>query len=362
MLRVLFLFCFVSLCSSETLFDENDEQRAGLIQESAIFEGEKIFSNAKKIVSGGYFTAALDREGRLMIQGMNANAEKAWGRPWLDIAAGTYSLYLLDWSRQIYAWDLRDHDSGPEATGIFDVNHICGGHEWFATVTTDDEALTFKGDLKSVPGTEKVEQICCGGDFLLVVDSNHQLYGQGRNNFGVFGKERELFKWKLLLDGQAVEHLSCGGDHVIAALRGGPVVAWGWAEKGQLGVGESNETKIEEPIVIEGMKTEDIKSIACSGYAHSGIVKKDGSVWTFGWNTYKQLAHSHDQDTVWNPQMMPNFSSSPAIDMASGSFKHSVVLLENGDVYGFGNNDYEQITKRTSDQDKAEKKVDKDEL
>lgn len=44
---------------------------------------------------------------------------------------------------------------------------------------------------------------------------------------------------------------------------------------------------------------------------------KDGTILTFGWNSFKQLGHSFDQDIVWEPRKIENVTG--VVGMASVS-------------------------------------------
>ncbi len=72
-----------------------------------------------------------------------------------------------------------------------------------------------------------------------------------------------------------------------------------------------------------------------AGYGHGLILKKDGSVWSFGCNLYGQLGARHFDNKT--PNSVPRkITTLPEISSISAGFRHSMVLTKEGKVYAWG--------------------------
>ena len=89
--------------------------------------------------------------------------------------------------------------------------------------------------------------------------------------------------------------------------------------------------------------------VASLGSSHSMVLKQDGSVWGTGCNKYGQLGEGLTTDTRSFVQIIP----SDAIAVATGNY-YSMVLKQDGSVWATGRNTYGQLAKcilATWDQD-----------
>ncbi|MES3030877.1 MAG: hypothetical protein V4697_00490 [Patescibacteria group bacterium] len=73
------------------------------------------------------------------------------------------------------------------------------------------------------------------------------------------------------------------------------------------------------------------------GYGHALILKKDGSVWSFGCNLYGQLGAKHFDNEKKNSEPR-KITSLPKIVSISAGFRHSLALTTKGEIYTWGIN------------------------
>lgn len=129
--------------------------------------------------------------------------------------------------------------------------------------------------------------------------------------------------------------VSCGESYTIALKKDGTVWAWGYNSYGQLGLSEAKEVEMT-PKQIDGLK--GITKIS-AGKQHTLALKSDGTVWAWGYNYYGQLGD--ESNTRRNtPVQVKDLSG--VKDIEAGSF-FSTVLKDDGTVWGWGYNYKGQI-------------------
>jgi alpha-tubulin suppressor-like RCC1 family protein len=129
--------------------------------------------------------------------------------------------------------------------------------------------------------------------------------------------------------------IASGYLHYLALKSDGTVWAWGadWAY--QLGNSSGNNSAFALPVLLaDGSPLHDIVSIAC-GDDYNLALKADGSVWAWGYNSYRQLGSS---DTIWAraaPGLVTGLTN--VIAVAGGAY-HSLALKSDGTVWSWGRN------------------------
>ena len=116
---------------------------------------------------------------------------------------------------------------------------------------------------------------------------------------------------------------------------------FGSGQNGQLGLGISFGMNI--PTQVNNEHITDIISVSC-GKVQTAILKSDGTVYTFGINTYGQLG---DGSTNIRYTPVPVVDSNDyivedIIAVSCGDY-HTAILKSDGIVYTFGNNSYGQL-------------------
>lgn len=188
-----------------------------------------------------------------------------------------------------------------------------------------------------VEGIGSARAVAAGGEHSLVLLDSGEVYAFGRNGDGELGLGREVRGGTPVptrIEGlEAVQAVAAGRSHSLVLTTTGKVYAFGRNDHGQLGLGDTDSRFT--PTVIPGL--EPAVAIAAGG-RHSLVVLEDGGVVSFGRNTNGQLGHGPEGDR-FNPCLTPTRVAgiSEAQTVAAGT-EHSLLLLQNGDVYGFGRN------------------------
>ena len=136
--------------------------------------------------------------------------------------------------------------------------------------------------------------------------------------------------------------IAAGRDHSLALDATGTVWAWGDNSHGQLGDG-STSNRSTPVAVVSG-------AIAISaGTYHSLAVKADGTVWAWGSNTYGQLGNGTTADSTTPVEVCAAGAAAPCSSFLSGAaavasgWGHSIVLRRDGTVWDWGYNGDDEL-------------------
>jgi hypothetical protein len=131
--------------------------------------------------------------------------------------------------------------------------------------------------------------------------------------------------------------VACGLYHTTVLLADGSVRTFGRNNYGQLGVNDA--TQRQTPVQVFGISSSAVA--VASGSYHIAVLLADGTVRTFGDNTYGELGINVTGGTRQTPVQVFGISSS-AVAVACGNY-FTAVLLANGTVRTFGSNDGGQL-------------------
>ncbi|XP_071440814.1 RCC1-like G exchanging factor-like protein [Hetaerina americana] len=215
--------------------------------------------------------------------------------------------------------------------------------------------------------THKVTDIACGYGFsAFAVDSKeHQLFGTGINTDSQIGYHavRRGHPLGLLLapvpisrfppvhsgkSRQASDHvagLSAGRAHLLVLMASGSVYTFGSNHYGQCGH-PSKETKEPGSLHIphcipkapDGSK---FVKVEC-GQDHSLFLTEKGEVWGCGWGADGQMGQG-DTLSSWKLQHLTGDFKGNKIVKLSSTADTILALSEDGEVFGWGNNEYGQL-------------------
>lgn len=192
-----------------------------------------------------------------------------------------------------------------------------------------------------IQGLGKAKAIAAGRTHSLIILENGDLYSFGRNDGGMLGHgdyQNKLVPTKVQGISKAVA--AAGGNaHTLVLLENGDVYSFGSNSSGQLGVPREDKTPhhIPRKISLPGKA----KAIA-AGDIHSLVLLENGDVYAFGHNRSGGLGYdaAGGVNYSFTPGKVQGIGAAKAVSAGSQS---SLVLLENGDLYSFGNNQYGQL-------------------
>lgn len=143
-----------------------------------------------------------------------------------------------------------------------------------------------------------------------------------------------------------IVQISAGGDHCLALTAAGRVLSWGSNFYGALGRPPRQERPIPTPGEVEGLT--GVAQVVAGGGVSTAL-KKDGTVWVWGANWNGQFGNGARTDP---PGMTHGFELTPqpvagisnVTSVALGlTGRHTLALLKDGTLRGWGNTDWGQL-------------------
>jgi alpha-tubulin suppressor-like RCC1 family protein len=192
--------------------------------------------------------------------------------------------------------------------------------------------------ITTLPGPAR--GVVTGGYHSLVLLENGDVYAFGHNAFGCLGlgdTTKRLAPTKITTLPGPASAVAAGGNRSFVLLQNGDVYSCGMSDSfGSLGLGDTVDRWTPTKITtLPGPAT----AVAAGTY-HSLVLLENGDVYAFGWNRCGALGLGDTVDR-WAPTKITTLPG-PATAAAAGT-DHSLVLLENGDVYAFGLNQDGQL-------------------
>ncbi|KAG9416335.1 hypothetical protein AC1031_000736 [Aphanomyces cochlioides] len=133
------------------------------------------------------------------------------------------------------------------------------------------------------------------------------------------------------LSDKVVVQIACGSGHTVVLDNKGDVYTWGRGDDGRLGHGDNGWKFV--PRLVEALQNKQIKQVTCGSY-HTAAVTVSGDLYTWGGGMYGKLGHGNEVGHSV-PYKVETLSNLKVDQVACGS-RHTVVLLQNSDVYTWG--------------------------
>ncbi len=176
----------------------------------------------------------------------------------------------------------------------------------------------------------------------LYVEDNGMLYAFGSNGsgqLGTGGKEDTDTPAKCLFSAQHEMNappmqIAAGGNHTLLLLKLGVVYSVGSNVHGQLGH-SSDRQSVENFQKIDLIPSNPRVKLCSASWEASVLVTTDDEVYTFGRGLKGELGTGNPVSSL--PQKIADFPPSDinVVDIAS-CVNHTVAVLSNGDIYGWG--------------------------
>ncbi|XP_060563463.1 X-linked retinitis pigmentosa GTPase regulator-like isoform X2 [Ruditapes philippinarum] len=152
-----------------------------------------------------------------------------------------------------------------------------------------------------------------------------------------------------------VKHVGCGSSHTAVVTNSNELFLWGNGNSGQLGTNDIT-TKLEPqrlPLYTNQDTIPNVAGVSCGG-RHTMVWLENGNVFSFGNNFHAQLGYDFRQKNYKENQTQPTLLKfllhKPVAQVACGD-KHTIFRFQDGGVACVGNNAHGQIG--TGDREEA---------
>ena len=213
-----------------------------------------------------------------------------------------------------------------------------------------DNTITDKSSpVQTIASGTNWKLVACGAYHTAAIKTDGTLWSWGRNSYGQLGDNTITDKSspvQTIAGGTNWKSVACGWYHTAAIKTDGTLWSWGRNTYGQLG--DNTITHRSSPVQTIAGGT-NWKLVGCGGY-HTAAIKTDGTLWSWGHNNYGQLG----DNTITN-------KSSPVQTISSGTNwksvacgrDHTAAIKTDGTLWSWGRNGYGQlgdntITRRSS--------------
>jgi alpha-tubulin suppressor-like RCC1 family protein len=172
-----------------------------------------------------------------------------------------------------------------------------------------------------------ITAIAGGDDHSLALKSDGTVWAWGDNNFGELGigtADTAAHPTPMQVQNlSGIKAIAAGSHHSLALKNDGTVVAWGFNNLGQLGIGTADTDAHPTPVPVGVLphQLSDVTAIAAHG-GDSLALRSSGFVQAWGWNNVGQLGDGTTLDRAF-PVQVEQLSGTMAIAAGTG---HSLAI------------------------------------
>ena len=264
----------------------------------------------------------------------------------IDIASGEANGYAIDKNGNVYGWGYGGYNQIDDTTtskvyptkmsDCTDAISVSAGDCFMAFMQANSNSCVRgynrygqrgNGTTADTPtGTcivgNDINKICAGNDSTLIIKEDGTVWTAGRNRYGELGvgdtSGRTKFT-KLTLEDETEIKAKYGelNSSVTTILgKDGKVYTTGYNGYGQLSNGTTtNSIKLKSMLNEDGTEVTDAILIKTGEMSdadrNTGIVRKDGTVWVSGDNTYGQIGNSGNTSATYLSKMGDGFLNYP---------------------------------------------------
>lgn len=196
---------------------------------------------------------------------------------------------------------------------------------------------------------DHVTAVSGGNNHIVAIRDDGSLWTWGDNEYGQLGNgtvENGLSAPLKVLE--HVSAVSCGASHTIALKDDGTLWAWGLNNQGQLGIGGvGNHTYTVQSDFGGGSTTynmqtvplqvlSDVSNVSCGG-SFTAAVKKDGTLWTWGFNQAGQLGDGEKWTSSSPKKVLQDI-----VNVCCGP-QYAIAAKTDGTIWSWGSNEYGEL-------------------
>ena len=187
-------------------------------------------------------------------------------------------------------------------------------------------------------------KIVAAYDTTIAIQNNGTLWSCGYNIYGQLGLNTTTVSISTFVQVGSLSawtQIAGAKTQILALQSNGTLWGWGSNSYGQLGLNTSTLTGVLSPVQVGTLST--WAQVSC-GYLTSSGIQSNGTLWTWGYNPYGQLAQNNTQ-SYSSPVQVGALTTWTKI---SGSLWSQQAIQSNGTLWSWGNNSYGQLGVNTS--------------
>jgi len=171
-----------------------------------------------------------------------------------------------------------------------------------------------------------------GKEFTLAIKTDGTLWSWGKNTHGELGQGNRTYRSSPVQVGSLTDwkYISAGEEYSLAIKTDGTLWSWGINTHGQLGVG--NRTHRSSPVQVGSLT--DWRYISDGGGWHTLATKTDGTLWSWGRNSYGGLG-LNDKTHRSSPVQVGSLTNWENISTGD---THSISTKTDGTLWSWGEN------------------------
>jgi alpha-tubulin suppressor-like RCC1 family protein len=323
-------------------------------------------TNWKQVVGGGYHTAAIKTDGTLWTWGRNINGQLgdntiisrstpvttfAGGTNWKQVVGGRDYIAAIKTDGTLWTWgrningQLGDNTTTDRSTpvttfaGGTNWKQVTGGGFHTAAIKTDGTLWTWgsNGDgqlgdntlgtvictpVTTFAGGTNWKQVTGGGYHTVAIKTDGTLWTWGRNTSGQLGNNTATSRQTpvtTFVGGTNWKQVSGGGYHTAAIKTDGTLWGWGRNTLGQLGTNTALSRSTPVTTFAGGTNWKQVSG----GDTHTAAIKTDGTLWTWGRNSYGQLGNNR---IINRSTPVTTFAGGTNWKQVAGGYRHTAAI------------------------------------
>lgn len=227
------------------------------------------------------------------------------------------------------------------------------GKNWYGQLGTVDSSERPDSDFPvQVPGLSGIKQVSAGYFYSMALSEDGSVYrwggyGNSEYNWPITNRVNIPVKMELPIP---ITAISAGGMHSVMLATDGTVWVCGYNTHRQLGTDSIYNEVVEKPLQVKGLT--DVIAISAGG-DFTLALKADGTVWAWGLNDKGQLGNGEIDETRINlgdKKSKPTqvIISEKVTEITAGG-SHAIAKTEAGNLWIWGSNDAGQLGNENSE-------------
>lgn len=281
---------------------------------------------------------------------------------WLEISRWNHSLGIKT-NGTLWAWGKNNYGQvgnntttnilSPVQIGANSWKKVAAGGDFSMAIRSDDTLWVWGGNGAGQLGTSNTtyylsptqvgadtwKQVSCGYNYTLAIKSNNTLWSWGHagNPAGQLGTTTTTNVYSPLQVGVLTNWSAVKAGYLSGAALNSNGYLYTWGANGAGELGFYDNINRSTPTLVGGGYVTNV-SLINTGSNHALAIKTDGTLWSWGLNSWGQVGTGDQANRFVQTQI----GTSNGWTDASGGFVHSAAI-NNGYLYAWGNNAYGQL-------------------